>query len=340
MNQSAEELIDKFVRHYSSIHVARELSFEDRLKFDVYKRETKEERFKAICKAQQKKLPKDIIEDTFRRLISDSVRRKSIQERLKIVSESQRKKGKHAKRMSLPESNKIYGRMIEKWKERKECLLEKSKLEDYKKEQSIIEQEKQQKIREKEYLKKHKKIKIVSRMSEDIKMRKERIQEKFQEKVDKEIEECEKYFIPKINNFKIKSHNLSVYERMVKDVNLRKVKEFEIKEMNTKSKKSLPLGEDNLDVTLKISNSSIRIPEKPIRKKVDQDNSPDKTQELCLKEINNEGFSNLLKKDEIVKPPEHRVKIIKKCKEKNKGVYIPDSKAEKLVDQLYKKSKT
>ncbi len=203
---------DKFNKCYSRIRLDRDKSFEDRLTFDVYKRKTRMERFTSLWDAHKKRLPKEAVNATFNRLFKDSVRRKDVQERVDEDREIElfrqasptrgvtptscsAKKSLGRASVSIQETNKTYTKWVEKQQKRDSVVKEKRKIKEFVEEVAIMQQEEAQDRKAMKFFSVHNPIsykespRLVDRMDDDVKHRRERMMDAAKRKEEQENDE-------------------------------------------------------------------------------------------------------------------------------------------------------
>ena len=81
-NYNLEKMRYDFLKKYSYIHVDKDENFLNRMKFDIFKRQSKEEKINALVEQNKAKIDEDERVSTFNRLISDANRRIEAQDNL------------------------------------------------------------------------------------------------------------------------------------------------------------------------------------------------------------------------------------------------------------------
>lgn len=186
--EETQSLTQSFCKQYSKIKLHNDAKFEERMEFDIYKRNTKNSRQKAYETVQTQKLSPEKTENLFDRLVYDTKLRASRQkhnEDLKV--KNQISKTNNSRKISLQEANKLYSRLCEANKKIQIKIEQKRKEKQEKEERDF---ENMPKIH-----KKHAKSTSQSffiRINADIVRRKEKIKSKI---LQKETEENEQVFL-------------------------------------------------------------------------------------------------------------------------------------------------
>eukprot|EP01022_Parablepharisma_sp_SALTPOND_P021643 TRINITY_DN430_c0_g2_i2.p1 TRINITY_DN430_c0_g2~~TRINITY_DN430_c0_g2_i2.p1 ORF type:complete len:406 (+),score=37.78 TRINITY_DN430_c0_g2_i2:4551-5768(+) len=282
-----ETFTDKFIKKYKQLHLPKEAPFDERLRFDVYKREAKLHKYQDFLSKKQKRLPSEQLNQTFDHLIKDALRRKDLNERVQeeISNESNWDK-LGIKKLTLAESNKIYEKHMEKWNKRNKAITEKQKETEYKEEMMLLNFKAKQN-------KPHTRggsLHIVKRMDEDVRNRKEKALALKKEKQDQEDQEVpflqdqsqlSEMFMPNINKVKItgKIHTKSelnktnVYQRLENDVKTRKVKDMIRQEANRSPQEVTKYKGDSLKTVPVMHAERIR-KGSPFHRRDDSDSTP------------------------------------------------------------------
>jgi len=142
------------------IRLDKQESFDDRMEFDIYKRQTKHKRYKSLWEKQKQKLPKEKLESRFSRLFEDASRRKFAKQRIEESSDFTDVQSGSFFKTNTPkllnkDFTKIYERNIEKMKIRDEKILEQQKIKEYKEENEIILKKALDHKKAKEFYEKH-----------------------------------------------------------------------------------------------------------------------------------------------------------------------------------------
>ncbi len=225
-----DSLTDKFIRRYAQLRMPADAPFEERLRFDVYKRATKMDKFNSLLDKQKKRLPNETLNSTFEHLIQDALRRKDQNERVEVDRDNLelRQHREPRRKLTAEESQKIYAEHMRKWHERNAVVegrrKEKQHAEDM---AALVRREAGHHVRRGDS------VDLVTRMDADIKKRKEKMQEMLKEKQEDEDSKLGSCFAPRVNLLPASHHmhtkselNRSVFARMEKDVRLRGVKEL------------------------------------------------------------------------------------------------------------------
>ena len=129
----------EFCRNYASIKfIDRDAPFQERMEFDVYRRETKMEKYQMLKNAAQKKIPSHQKDLAFQRLQKDSERRISQKEKTNELLTSE-EKAKSSKKMTSKDIERQYEKFMEFEKAKNDVIEEKKKLQEFQKEIEICE---------------------------------------------------------------------------------------------------------------------------------------------------------------------------------------------------------
>jgi len=197
-----EPFTDKFIKKYNKLKLPNGAPFDERLEFDIYKRQTKLDKYNSLIELQRKKLPSNIINETFNHLLKDAERRKDLQNRILDSQKFEDTKEKLITRKLSPlECAKIADKHLNRWKQRNEMVSEKIKQKEFMKELEETSCIKPPQINKGKYHSKQNSIDLVKRMDEDVKNRREKMTALLQEKQDQENEEVFFYYYIVFNSF-------------------------------------------------------------------------------------------------------------------------------------------
>jgi hypothetical protein len=194
-NYNLEKMRYNFLKKYSYIHVDKGENFLNRMKFDIYKRQLKEDKINALVEQNKAKLDEDERVSAFNRLISDANRRLEAQDNLENMKNklSEDVINNDKKKYSNEVWNEIYNKRFKNYAEN----CNKKKEEEYKrKEKKRIEEENDEINLCKSKKKPQKLIDEASkRMYDEAKRRKIKMNEKIDRinKYNNEIEDASKY---------------------------------------------------------------------------------------------------------------------------------------------------
>jgi len=198
-SMSFEELQIQFNKQYASIRPDERLSFADRMKFDIYKRETKDQRLEALFELRKVKKPQQDIHNMLQRFQKDLYRRRLAKESAELLkSEDYNDVLKKTKKKLTPkECENIYSRMKQKYEESQRIIEKKREIYRQMKEQ--------QENAELGYAKKRKKTgEDLEKMIERFTKEKEQIERKIEhQRIEQELKEEEEYrkmFKPRLNS--------------------------------------------------------------------------------------------------------------------------------------------
>ncbi len=193
---SGEALKDQFCKHYANIRLNCDASFQDRMQFDIYKRATKLERFEIFKEAQKKRLPKEEVDEAFARIQQDAKRRQ-VQARIPPpVVESSSSSGQN-KRLSAKESEQMYDRFMDKWRQSQDVLEEKrraKRLRQELEEKQLIESRKVKRRPQTDSS-----FDLVTRMNADVERRRVKQEMLLKNKQEEEQAATEGLFVPHTN---------------------------------------------------------------------------------------------------------------------------------------------
>lgn len=193
-NPQAEDMKDRFCKHYAAIKLNSDAPFHERMQFDIYKRATKLERFDVFVESQKQKVPREEAEKVFGRLHEDTLKR--LEHRRKMSKPPV--KEPCLRKMSQAETNTLYNEFMEKWKRSQEALEEKRRAKRQKEEMEEAQFLAAQSGPERRRAKGNS---LVERMNSDIKQRKLRQEERVSEQEQKARDELKQMFIPRTNNY-------------------------------------------------------------------------------------------------------------------------------------------
>ena len=106
-----QKLSYEIVKNYSQIKIGRDADFIERMQFDVYKRQSKEQRMKLLIERHKPKIDESVRVEAFNRLIKDANRRIEVQEnmnQLKLSLENQERDYASPKAYKSEEWDNIY----------------------------------------------------------------------------------------------------------------------------------------------------------------------------------------------------------------------------------------
>ena len=131
------EFDDRFNKNYSNVKfIQKDAPFQERMLFDVYRRETKMERYNLMKQQAAKKIPIMQKELTFQRLIKDGERRQLKDIRLKdAINHSEKPKTK----ITAKQIEEQYKRFMEYEHIKNKTINEKKKIKEFTNEIEIIE---------------------------------------------------------------------------------------------------------------------------------------------------------------------------------------------------------
>lgn len=173
-----QQLCYDLVKEYSHLKIDKDESFMRRMLFDVFKRQTKEERMNKLVERNKVKIDENERVKTFNRLIEDANRRLEAQEKMEQMKDKLDENlmvGNSAKKYKFDEWEEIYEERFIKYKQERE-----KKIEEKVQEKLIKEKEKEDEIVETVKTKKvpqHVLAQIVNRMYEEADRRKIRLEE-------------------------------------------------------------------------------------------------------------------------------------------------------------------
>ena len=128
----------EFCKNYANIKFSHtNATFEERMQFDIYRRETKMERYEVLKNATKKKIPEFQRELAFQRLQKDSERRILQKDRINEMFNNESQTSK--KKMSAQDIERQYNKFMEYENNKKEIIEEKKKLQQFQKEIEINE---------------------------------------------------------------------------------------------------------------------------------------------------------------------------------------------------------
>ncbi len=120
---SDEALKIQFCKHYTSIQPEEELCFADRMRFDIYKRSTKDRRWEALKEMRRPRGSHQEVRRLMGRLDKDLQRRRDA----KLAAEAILREGERAARsptrkISKAESDRLYSRLVSAHQEAMELV--------------------------------------------------------------------------------------------------------------------------------------------------------------------------------------------------------------------------
>ena len=252
-NYNLEKMRYDFLKKYSYIHVDKDENFLNRMKFDIFKRQSKEEKINALVEQNKAKIDEDERVSTFNRLISDANRRLEAQDNLENMKNklSEDVINNDKKKYSNEVWNEIYNKIFKNYAEN----CNKKKEEEYKKKEILRKKEENDEISLCKSKKKPQKLidEASKRMYDEAKRRKIKMNEKIDRinKYNNEIEDASKYtkkiksesytFIDEddlngnTNNNRLSYNDFYVGKNIVnKKEKIRKTKGMSVSEFNNK----------------------------------------------------------------------------------------------------------
>ena len=194
-NYNLEKMRYDFLKKYSYIHVDKDENFLNRMKFDIFKRQSKEEKINALVEQNKAKIDEDERVSTFNRLISDANRRIEAQDNLENMKNklSEDIINTDKKKYNYEVWNEIYNKRFKNYAEN----CNKKKEEEYKKKEILKKKEEIDEINLCKSKKKPQKLidEASKRMYDEAKRRKIKMNEKIDRinKYNNEIEDASKY---------------------------------------------------------------------------------------------------------------------------------------------------
>ena len=252
-NYNLEKMRYDFLKKYSYIHVDKDENFLNRMKFDIFKRQSKEEKINALVEQNKAKIDEDERVSTFNRLISDANRRIEAQDNLENMKNklSEDIINTDKKKYNYEVWNEIYNKRFKNYAEN----CNKKKEEEYKKKEILRKKEENDEISLCKSKKKPQKLidEASKRMYDEAKRRKIKMNEKIDRinKYNNEIEDASKYtkkiksesytFIDEddlndnTNNNRLSHNDFYVGKNIVnKKEKIRKTKGMSVSEFNNK----------------------------------------------------------------------------------------------------------
>ena len=138
-NYNIEKMRYGFLKKYSYIHVDKDENFLNRMKFDIFKRQSKEEKINALVEQNKVKIDEDERISAFNRLISDANRRLEAQDNLENMKNklSEDIINNDKKKYNNEVWNEIYNKRFKNYAEK----YNKKKEEEYKKKEILKKKE-------------------------------------------------------------------------------------------------------------------------------------------------------------------------------------------------------
>ena len=252
-NYNLEKMRYDFLKKYSYIHVDKDENFLNRMKFDIFKRQSKEEKINSLVEQNKAKIDEDERVSTFNRLISDANRRIEAQDNLENMKNklSEDIINTDKKKYNYEVWNEIYNKRFKNYAEN----CNKKKEEEYKKKEILRKKEEIDEINLCKSKKKPQKLidEASKRMYDEAKRRKIKMNEKIDRinKYNNEIEDASKYtkkiksesytFIDEddlndnTNNNRLSYNDFYVGKNIVnKKEKMRKTKGMSVSEFNNK----------------------------------------------------------------------------------------------------------
>ena len=194
-NYNLEKMRYDFLKKYSYIHVDKDENFLNRMKFDIFKRQSKEEKINALIEQNKAKIDEDERISAFNRLISDANRRLEAQDNLENMKNklSEDIINNDKKKYNNEVWNEIYNKRFKNYAEN----CNKRKDEEFKKKEILRKKEENDEINLCKSKKKPQKLidEASKRMYDEAKRRKIKMNEKIDRinKYNNEIEDASKY---------------------------------------------------------------------------------------------------------------------------------------------------
>ena len=252
-NYNLEKMRYDFLKKYSYIHVDKDENFLNRMKFDIFKRQSKEEKINALVEQNKAKIDEDERVSTFNRLISDANRRIEAQDNLENMKNklSEDIINNDKKKYNNEVWNEIYNKRFKNYAEN----CNKRKDEEFKRKEILRKKEENDEINLCKSKKKPQKLidEASKRMYDEAKRRKIKMNEKIDRinKYNNEIEDASKYtkkiksesytFIDEddlndnTNNNRLSYNDFYVGKNIVnKKEKIRKTKGMSVSEFNNK----------------------------------------------------------------------------------------------------------
>ena len=251
-NYNLEKMRYDFLKKYSYIHVDKDENFLNRMKFDIFKRQSKEEKINALVEQNKAKIDEDERVSTFNRLISDANRRIEAQDNLENMKNklSEDIINTDKKKYNYEVWNEIYNKRFKNYAEN----CNKKKEEEYKKKEILRKKEEIDEINLCKSKKKPQKLidEASKRMYDEAKRRKIKMNEKIDRinKYNNEIEDASKYtkkiksesytFIDEddlndnTNNNRLSYNDFYVGKKINNKEKIRKTKGMSVSEFNNK----------------------------------------------------------------------------------------------------------
>lgn len=340
------EVTTDFCKKYANIQIGENAQFDDRMQFDIYKRATKDKRMMLIEDLGKDKIPKEYQEKLYERLIDDgkkwSKKKKTLEN---FISCESSRAHSGMKKMTKQESDRLYARMMQQKKEKEEDLIKKRTELKLKKMQEELSE--MQSARPARTLKKEEIDQMLTRFENDATQRKK--SREYLAKMKEQLldEEVSTYFKPKINTN-------NIYSPTTFDSRLLSEKKEKFKHIQSPVNPTtvLNFNEDQYLNTITSLSSKFESPEKQLtkntvispKKKSVEISKPKKTLlnskkstttevntsiRTAAKKISASGAtsrSNLNTKN---------INLTKKQNSKAKNAFVPNYKAEKMIEALY-----
>jgi hypothetical protein len=259
-NYNLEKMRYDFLKKYSYIHVDKDENFLNRMKFDIFKRQSKEEKINALVDQHKAKIDEDERVSTFNRLISDANRRIEAQDNLENMKNklSEDIINTDKKKYNYEVWNEIYNKRFKNYAEN----CNKKKEEEYKKKEILKKKEEIDEINLCKSKKKPQKLidEASKRMYDEAKRRKIKMNEKIDRinKYNNEIEDASKYtkkiksesytFIDEddlndnTNNNRLSYNDFYVGKKINNKEKMKKTKGMSVAEFNNKRFEKKPRG--------------------------------------------------------------------------------------------------
>ena len=134
-NYDLQKLTYSLIKDYSLIQINKDEKFLDRMKFDIYKRQSKDERINQLLEENKKKIDEVERIKTFNRLIEDANRRNEANENLKRKEDNLNHEliSPKNKKYNVNEWNNIYQKRFKSYEKKAKEKLEKNRNEEIEK---------------------------------------------------------------------------------------------------------------------------------------------------------------------------------------------------------------
>ena len=136
-NYDIQKLKYSLIKDYTSLKIDKEEKFLDRMRFDIYKRQTQNERIDKMIEENKIKINEEQRIKTFNRLIEDANRRNEKKHHKFKENNISPKKKKY----NYNEWNNIYQKRFKSYEDKSKKKLEKNRIEEYEKQKKKEEDE-------------------------------------------------------------------------------------------------------------------------------------------------------------------------------------------------------